>query len=55
MSWGQDQAEADIVVAVRRIPVVAIGDATVVRVVDPGAAAVHAVLAYGVFTYFLIT
>ncbi len=52
MSWGQDQAEADIVVAVRRIPVIAIGDAAIVRVIDPGAAAVHAVLTYGVFTYF---
>jgi hypothetical protein len=52
VSWGQDQAEADIVVAVRWIPAVAVRDAAIVRVIDPGAAAVHAVLTYGVFTHF---
>ena len=46
---GTNKAEADIVVAVRRRVVVAIGDAAVLRVVVPRAAAVHAVVALMVF------
>ena len=46
---GTNKAEADIVVAVRRLVVVAIGDAAVLRVVVPRAAAVHAVVALMVF------
>ena len=47
MSWGnrQDQAEADIVVAVRRIVVVAVHRAAVLRVVVPTTAAKNAVRA----------
>ena len=47
MSWKgkQDEAEADIVIAVRRRVVVAVRGAAVLSVVDPTAAAIHAVRA----------
>jgi hypothetical protein len=45
VSWGKDKTEPKVVVAVRRIVVVAIRDAAVLRLVVPAAAAVHAVRA----------
>jgi len=47
VSWkgDQDQAEADVVVAVRRVVVVAVRNAAVLRVIVPVAAAKNAVVA----------
>jgi len=47
VSWKgkQDEAEADIVVAVRGFVVVAVRGAAVLSVIDPTAAAIHAVRA----------
>jgi hypothetical protein len=41
----EDEAEAEIVVAVRRLVVVAVSGAAILRIVVPAAAAIHAVLA----------
>ena len=46
---GTDEAEAEVVVTVRGRVVVAIGDAAILRVVVPRAAAVHAVVTLLVF------
>ncbi len=40
---GQSQPEADIVVAIVGVPVVAVRYAAVLRIVEPAAAAVHAI------------
>lgn len=45
------KAEADVVVTVRRVPVVAIGGTAVLRIVVPTATAIHAVRALRHLTF----
>ena len=48
---GDSEAEAKVVVPVRRLVVVAIGGAAVLRFVVPAAAAIHTVVALAVFDH----
>ena len=48
---GGNEAEAEVVVPVRRLVVVAIGGAAVLRFVVPAAAAIHTVVALTVFDH----
>jgi len=48
---GRGEAEAEVVVTVRRPVVVAIGGAAVLRFVVPAAAAIHTVVALTVFDH----